>query len=373
MSRGTQNPGPPGPPHAMRRAAVIMAGGSGTRLWPLSRKSRPKQLLRLVDGKSLIRLAYERASSVVAPEDIFVIALASHLPAIAAELPQLLPQNLIGEPVGRDTANAIALSAALLHHANPETVMGVFTADHVIRPLSRFAEFVELGYKLAEQHGDALVTFGVRPREPHTELGYVERGAAVAPGVCQVRAFKEKPDTATARQYLASGNYLWNSGMFVWKTSAILDQLHRHIPQTHETMMRLAPLWDTVAGPTLALEAYPRLSKISIDFAVMEKAQRVLCVEMDLDWLDVGHWTSLPAIMGRDKYGNTTVLPRAIVRDAGNNILVAEDNHLIAAVSVQDLVIVNSGDATLVCRRQDLDKIKGLVGDLAREFPGEYE
>jgi len=367
----------------MNSCAVIMAGGSGTRLWPLSRRSRPKQLLRIVEGRSLIYKTYERLNAVFSPSDIYVIALAEHLPAIADELPALPLENLIGEPTGRDTANAIALAAAILHKKNPDTIMSVFTADHLIRPTDTFVEVIRRGFATVEENADALVTFGIKPTEPHIGLGYIERGEPDMPGVWTVKSFKEKPDLDTARQYVASGDYYWNSGMFVWRTEAILNQLRQHLSASHGAALKIADVWHSesgetgletsrLAGPTLAGELYPSLEKISIDFAVMEKAPKVLVVEMALDWLDVGNWTALPAVLGADSFGNTKALKRAAGLSSNNNIFVAEDDHLIAAIGVKDLVVVHSADATLICHRDQVQQIKELVAQLDQEYDGHY-
>ncbi len=356
----------------MSRYAVIMAGGSGTRLWPLSRRRRPKQLLRIVEGRSLLRAAYDRLTLVLPPESIYVVALEEHLPEMARELPDLPRPNLIGEPTGRDTANAIALAAALLHARDPRAVMGVFTADQVIRPSDRFAEVVRRGYAAAEEHPQALITFGVKPTEPHTGYGYIEHGEPAGAGVWRVRTFKEKPDLETARRYVASGRFYWNSGMFVWRTETILDHFRRLLPETHSAMQRLAARWNEVDGPRLAAETYPSLRKISIDYAVLEKSESVLVVEMALEWLDVGHWTALPAVVGADPDGNTCALARSAMVASRGNIVVAEDEHLIALVGVEDLVVVRSGDATLICHREHLHRLKELTAELETAYEGLY-
>lgn len=356
----------------MRKVAVIMAGGSGTRLWPLSRRTRPKQLLRIVEGRSLIYKAFERLLPAFSPTDIYIIALAEHQAAIAAELPTLPRENFIGEPTGRDTANAIALSSAILHEQDPETIMGVFTADHLIRPAEVFVEIIRRGFAAAEKNTDALVTFGIKPTEPHTGLGYVERGEPVSPGVFEVRSFKEKPDLQTARDYVASGRYYWNSGMFVWRTATILEQLRQRIPESYGAAKKIAKAWSTPQGFALAQELYPALQKISIDFAVMEKAPKVLTVEMALDWLDVGNWTALPAVAGQDGAGNTNSLRRWVAMGSKNNILVSEDDHIIATIGVENLVIVHSPDATLICHRDQVQMIKDIVGQLQNEYGEKY-
>lgn len=363
----------------MREVAVIMAGGSGTRLWPLSRRARPKQLLRIVEGRSLLSRAFERLRATFAPKDIYVIALAEHVPAIAEELPELPASNLIGEPVGRDTTGAIALAAAILHRDDPETVMGVFTADHLIRPVDRFVEVIRRGYAAVGESPDALVTFGIKPTEPHTGLGYVECGDSVASGVWAVNSFKEKPDLATAKQYVASGKYFWNSGTFVWRTQTILEQIKANQPAIHAAAQKLAGAWHTPEGPSLAAEVYPTLPRISIDYAVMEKmfepkatAAKVLVVEMALDWLDVGHWTALSKVLGAGAGENTSALRRGITLSCKNNVLVCEDDHLIATIGVDDLIIAHSPDATLVCHKDHIDRIKELVANLDEEYDGQY-
>ncbi len=356
----------------MRQVAVIMAGGTGTRLWPLSRSSRPKQLLRIVGGRSLIREAYDRLRYSIPAEDIYVITLAEYLPAIAEELSTMPPTNLIGEPTGRDTANAIGLAASILHEQDPDTVMGVFTADHLIRSTEAFTHDLRTAFAAVAADPGALVTFGIQPTEPHTGLGYIERGEAVSPGVYRVTSFKEKPDLATAQKYIASGRYYWNSGMFVWRTRTILGELARHLPESHETLTRLAKSWFTTAGPSLAADVYPSLKRISIDFAVMERATNAKVVESHFEWLDVGNWSALAEAVGADSVGNVRSAAEAILTDTRNTIVVSEDDHLIAAIGVDDLVIVHSASATLVCRRDRIQEIKDLVKKLETEHDGRH-
>lgn len=356
----------------MREVGVIMAGGVGSRLWPLSRADRPKQLLRLFGGKSLLQLAYERLREFLPAESILVIAADRHLPAIALELPELSPGNLIGEPEGRDTANAVALAAAVVEARWPGSVMGVFTADHVIAPVDRFVAAVRAGYSLAATDPAALVTFGVKATEALTGLGYVQRGEAVGGGAFLVKEFKEKPDAATAARYLASGDYYWNSGMFVWQTATILEQIRARLPETHAAVTEVAREWPGEAGMKRLAAVYPGLRKISIDFAVMEHAPRVVVVEMDVAWHDLGAWTSLPAVRGRDEKGNTAAGENVVLVDAANNIVVSPDEHLIVALGVHDLVVVRSADATLICRASDVQRIKDLVGALEGRYGDRY-
>ena len=349
------------------RAAVIMAGGSGTRLWPLSRRNRPKQLLRILSGRSLLRDAFDRLAAILPADAIYVIALAEHLPAISQELPDLPAQNLIGEPVGRDTAAAIALSASILHKKDPQTIMGVFTADHVIRPADRFAQIITHAFETAARYPKSLLTFGVRPTSPHVGMGYLQRGEEVEPGLWRVKAFKEKPDLKTAQSYLASGDYRWNAGMFLWPTQTILAELEKQLPGTYRLAQEMAE-HGSHDGAFGQAAAYASLEKISIDFAVMEKSSGVFMLEMDLEWLDIGHWTALPAVLGQDAAGNTLSGERIAQLAGRNNIIVSEGIHIIATIGVQDLVIVHSADATLVCRRDQLDKLKDLVAKIHQDL-----
>ena len=353
--------------------AVIMAGGAGTRLWPLSRANRPKQLLRLLGGRSLLRQSFERLTALLAPENVYVITGARYLPLVAEELPEVPGENLIGEPVGRDTANAVGLAAAILHRRDPDGVMGVFTADHVITPLDHFTEAVDLGFKTAEANPGALITFGIKVRHAETAFGYVRRGERVSESVYQVEEFTEKPDAETARRYAASGDYYWNSGMFAWRTSAILEQLRIHLPASHRGLTEIAEVWDSPAGEARLEAIFATLEKISIDFAVMERARRVLVVPMDCYWADLGSWTQLEAVTEADGDGNVITAKRAISLGARGNTLVTEDEgHLIAAIGVHDVIIVHSPDATLVCRKDEAQSLKDLVARVKEEYGEEY-
>ncbi len=354
------------------RHAVIMAGGSGTRLWPLSRKGRPKQLLRVYDGQSLLRRSFERLRGLFPPEQIYLITGAEDMPLMAAELPELPPSNLIAEPVPRDTANAVGLAAHLLARKDSEGTMGVFTADQMIRPVEVFQQTVKRGYDAAERYGDTLITFGIKPRAPHTGYGYIHRGRQLDPDTYQIRQFKEKPDAVTARQYLSSGEYYWNSGMFVWRLQAILSQLSKHQPETDRALREIAADLPNPERTESVRERFSALPRISVDFAIMEKADRVATVEMSCDWLDVGSWNSLTEIIEPDDFGNTVAAPNVRLMDAGDNVIVSESDHLIAAVGVDDLIIVHANDATLICRRDDAQRIKDLVEQLYKDSGEKY-
>ena len=343
------------------RHAVIMAGGSGTRLWPLSRQTRPKQLLKLFAGQSLLRQSFDRLRDLLPAEQIHLIAGRSHGPAMLAELPEMPPGNFMAEPCGRDPANAVGLAAQLIARQDHEGTMGVFTADHIIRPVNIFRETVRKGFELAERYPDALVTFGIRPQSPHTGYGYIHRGRELEPGVFTCRQFKKKPAEPIARQYLASGEYYWNSGMFVWKLPTIIDQFRRHQPDLHAGLCEVAAGYHDPASTEVIDRIFSSLPKIAVDFAILEKADRVIVVEMPCEWLDVGSWSSLAEVFGTDSSGNTRAAEHVITLDAERNIFVSETDHLIAAIGIKDLVVVHSDNATLICRREDIQRIKEMV------------
>ncbi|MCP4594105.1 MAG: NTP transferase domain-containing protein [bacterium] len=344
------------------RHAVIMAGGVGTRLWPLSRRKRPKQMLRLFGGKSLLRESFDRLTGLLEPASIYVITVEEHLGLVRKELPEIPEENLLGEPCGRDTANAVGLAAAVLAQRDPEGVMGIFTADHLITPQDRFCTAVDSAFKRAEENPDALVTLGVLPTTPESGFGYVRRGELLGTGVYRVDRFVEKPDTATAERYLASGEYYWNSGMFTWRIGTILREVERHLPESYPQLMELGRLWDQPTGREHAAAVYPGLRKISVDFAIMEKADRVLVVEMNCTWRDVGSWSALATVLGGDNQGNASTGNRVIHLGSRGTMAASEDpEHLIATIGVEDLVIVHSADATLVCRKDDAQAIRELV------------
>jgi mannose-1-phosphate guanylyltransferase len=347
--------------------AVIIAGGAGTRLWPASRRESPKQLLPLVGGKSLLRLSWDRLMGLCRPRDVYVCAAAAHRSLVGRALPALPAANYIGEPQGRDSAAAIGFSAAVLHARDPRTVMAVLTADHVIEPKAVFQRTLRAAAELADRHEDALVLLGVPPRSPHTGLGYIQRGPRVgagAPAAYQVRRFKEKPDAATARRYLAAGTYYWNSGMFLWRTGTILREIGQHHRPLARALAAFAPDAGTTRQAVAMKRLYPKLPRISIDYAVIERAARVMMVELACGWHDVGSFPALGEVIAADKRGNCVLGATSVALDGGENVIIGRKGHLVATLGVSGLVIVQTPDATLVCARDHAARLKELVAEL---------
>mgnify|MGYP005843367055 FL=1 len=359
--------------------AVIMAGGSGTRLWPMSRTNRPKQVLPLVQGKSLLQLSYERMLGVIPPERIYVSTGQAYADAVFAALPQLPRENLIGEPVGRDTANAVGLSAAVLLKRDPDAVAAVVTADHVIRPVEKFHEAIRTAFDVVRRQRDALVTFGIVPTHGHTGLGYIHKGepmdARKSDGAFHVLGFKEKPDKATADRYVESARYYWNSGMFVWRCDMVLDELQRHLPDSHKGVMRIADAWNTPGRQKTLEELYPSLPRISVDFAVMEPVSQgkgqaqIVTVEMPVECLDIGSGTSLSETLDSDDHDNAGHCPLCVLMDSDDNIVVSDDpQRLIAAVGLSDTIVVSTKDVTLVCPKTEAQRVKELVARVKEKY-----
>lgn len=351
------------------RYVVIMAGGAGTRLWPLSRKGMPKQLLRLVDQKSLLRISYERVQGVVPDDQVLVCAGADYLDVVASELPELPRENLLGEPVGRDSLNAVAWPAAVLARQDPQAVVATLTADHIIRPVPAFQEALDEAYRVAEQDPSALVTFGVVPTAPHTGFGYLRRGEPLKGfgSTFTVEEFKEKPDAETAAKYLASGDYWWNSGMFVWRVATLLEQLRDLQPTVYHGVSAVA------AEPERLAEIYPTLPRTSVDFAVMEPVSQgrgtahVTAVRLPVDWYDVGGFAALAEHLPQ-RDGNA-VDGSAVLLDSSGNLVVnrGPDGSLVAVVGLHDTAVVTSGNITLVCPVSQTERIKQLVAEVCQQ------
>lgn len=354
------------------RYGLILAGGSGTRLWPMSRRDLPKQLIPFLGGRSLLEIAVERLTPLL-PE-VYICAGEEHRAAILKALPGWPEERFLGEPVGRDTLTAAGYSAAMIGRRDPDAVIGVFTADHLIEPQDAFREIVARGFELVERSPETLVTFGVTPSGAATSYGYLELGDELAGGARAVRQFREKPGAATAAEYFLAGpeRYLWNSGMFVWRAATLLEAIRRFRPAVHEGLMRIA------AEPAALAGVYPTLEKVSVDYAVMEPASRdaalrVAAIPMPLRWLDLGSWPMFAASLAADERGNTLAGGEHILLDTEKTLLASsEPGHLLAAIGCRNLVIVHTPDATLVCPADRAEAVKEVQRLAAERYGGKH-
>ncbi len=340
----------------------------------MSRDSQPKQLLPFVGGRSLLQMAFDRLDGLIPSANRYVCAGRQHAAAARAALPGLPRGHFLGEPTGRDTLNAIGFGTTVIARHDPDAVIAVFTADHVIEPTDRFQQIVDRGFQLAERQPNTLVTFGIAPTTPATSFGYLQLGAPIGETARVVELFTEKPDADKACAYLEAGaeRYLWNSGMFVWRASTLLDCIRRYQPETAAGLTRIGQAWGTRERDAVLDEVFPTLKKVSVDYAVMEPASRdpairVAAVPMPLKWLDVGSWPMFAEICPKDDQGNALGAERALLLETKGSLVASSDpRHLVAAVGCEDLIIIHTPDATLVCRKDCAEAIKEahrLVGE----------
>ncbi|MFZ5832195.1 MAG: mannose-1-phosphate guanylyltransferase [Planctomycetota bacterium] len=362
------------------RYAVIIAGGSGTRLWPMSRAALPKQLIPLFAGRSLLQLAIERLEGLVEPSRVLVCTGEKYRSVIRERLPQIADEQILGEPEGRDTLAAVGLPVAIAATRDAEASIAIFTADHLIEPIDRFQDRVHVGYEVAERVAGALVTFGIAPTYPATGYGYVERGAPLEgfDHAYTAERFVEKPDAATAERYLQSGRYAWNSGMFVWRAATLLAAIEKYKPQVHAGLMHIAADWDGPKRRSTLAEVFPTLEKVSIDFAVMEPAStdpafRVAMVDMPLSWLDVGGWPAFAETLKPDAAGNRVATEATLLLDSRDNLIISsQPEHLVATIGIENLVVIHTPDATLICHRDQTERIKHLHREIGERLGERY-
>ncbi len=346
------------------RFTVILAGGRGERFWPHSRLHRPKHLLPIVGDTPLLKQTIDRLGDTVPHENIYVLTNREQRKSVLEICPQLSSQQVIGEPVGRDTTAATGLATLLVKNRDPDAIFAMLASDHIIHDTARFQADLNVAFETAESE-KALVTIGIKPTNPATGYGYIQKGKVEkeisGKNIYQVTRFVEKPNLKTAETYLKSGEYYWNASMFVWQVPVITNALAVHRPQ----------LWDVfkeidqrlAKGDELDLlldEYYPKIEKISIDYAVMEKAERVLTIESAFDWYDVGEWPAIERHYEADEHGNIAH-GTMIAQDASGNIVFNTDDRLTALIGVKDIIIAQTPDATLVCHKSQAQDIKKLV------------
>ena len=357
----------------MNLYAVIMAGGSGTRFWPASRRQRPKQLLALTGQRSLLQQTLDRLEPLAGPERVLVVTGQAHAQEVREQLERLPAANLLAEPVGRNTAAACGLAAAWVARRDPEAVCLVLPADHLITGEKLFVDTLARAARLAAEQ-PVLVTLGLTPRFPATGFGYIEQGRVLdqaPPAISEVAAFHEKPDLATAENYLASGRHLWNSGMFAWRAGVFLAELERCQPQLARGIQELAPELDGPGREKALARVYPGLPAVSVDHGVLEHSGSLRVVKADFGWSDVGSWEAMAELWPADQAGNASPRGPVLAIEAKGNLVAAGD-RLTALLGVDNLVAVVTDDVLLIVPRERCQEVGRLLEQLKAQGEQEY-
>lgn len=347
----------------MKKTALIMAGGRGERFWPKSRKSLPKQFLSLTtDGKTMLQLTVERILPLVAIEDIYIATNESYRDLVQAQLPDLPVENIICEPVGRNTAPCIGLGAMHILKKQDDALMLVLPSDHLIKQKTLFVQSLRNACQVAEENSN-LVTIGIPPDYPETGYGYIRFDENSSIGQAYRAAkFVEKPNLDTAKMYFESGQYLWNSGMFVWKLSSILDKLQQHMPETYEGLRKIQKAFGTEHEQSVLKDEFAKMRSISIDYGILEHADDIYTLPGSFGWDDVGSWLALERINPTNEFGN--VMNGNLITVETKNCILQGGTKLIAAVGVQNLIVVDTPDAILICQKENVDDIKKVLENL---------
>ena len=352
--------------------AVIMAGGGGTRLWPLSRQDRPKQMLSLVDEYTLFQTSVNRLKDLFPPERIFVVTSAPMAVQFQAQSPEIPAENYIIEPAPRDTAAAVALSSVAIKAHDPNGVMAVVTADHFIEHEDRFLKVLQAAQAAAEQ--GYLVTLGIQPSFPATGFGYIQQGNYLGnfEGIDAFHAlsFKEKPDKATAEQFLETEDHSWNSGMFIWRVDDVLAEFERQMPKLYAAVSEVLDVWHTPERSAVLERVWQDLEKVSVDYGIMEQAEKVAVIPArGLGWSDVGSWNALFDVLPADAAGNIVKAEEYLNLNSSGTLIHANggQQRMIVTIGVQDLVIVDTEDVLLVCNKEQAQDVRQIVNLLKEQ------
>ncbi|MCF7797211.1 MAG: NTP transferase domain-containing protein [Lentisphaeria bacterium] len=346
--------------------AVIMAGGVGKRFWPQSRKKHPKQLLNITGDQSMLRLTVERLKHLTDIGRILIVTNSDQESGIREEIPELPKENIIIEPAGKNTAPAIGLAAIHVHSRDKDAVMGVFPADHLVGQTDKFVNYLNEGIAVA-QETQGLITFGVVPTRPATGYGYIQFSDAnhQVKSAFPVKTFAEKPNPETARAFLKSGDFLWNSGMFVWTTQAILAAIEKYIPELYDSLENIREAMGNNAFESVLTIEWATLRSESVDYGIMEKADNVWVVKVDYPWNDVGSWDAVYEISQKDENGNV-VQGDVLMRDSSNNLVLA-GKRAVSLVGIDGLIVIDTPDALMIVRRGDSEDVKHVVDELEHQ------
>lgn len=348
--------------------AVIMAGGTGTRFWPKSTSKRPKQFLKLFGDETMIQQTVNRLEPEIKKEHVVVVTNRDYIPFVEEQLPSVPAGQIIGEPVARNTAPCVAAAAALLFRMDPESVMAVLPADHRIENRKEFLSVLSGAVSLAKK-GEQLITIGIQPDRPETGYGYIkynedDETEAGSHSAFSVESFKEKPDLEKAKEFLSSGDYVWNSGMFVWKTSAILDAFKKYLPEVSKLTQKLI---NSEAAPGDINQFYKACPSVSIDYGIMEKAGNVSVVPAEFGWNDVGSWQSVHKLSDKDENGNALSPEDTTVLNSGSNLVQSESGKQIVLIGIENTAVVETEDAIMILNMDQDQQVKTVVEQFKKD------
>ncbi|WP_353128350.1 mannose-1-phosphate guanylyltransferase [Parapedobacter pyrenivorans] len=354
--------------------AVIMAGGIGSRFWPVSRTKLPKQFIDMMGtGKTLIQATYDRLQKIIPQENIFVATNESYAHLVHEQLPQLPQEQLILEPIMRNTAPCIAYASHKIQQRNPNAIMVIAPADHLIMEADVFIDDVMKGLKCAENN-DWLITLGIKPARPDTGYGYIQYGkSATVPGFKKVKTFTEKPTLELAKTFLQSGDFLWNAGIFIWSAKSIIQAFQKYQTEMNEVFKEGTEIYNSDREAKFISGAFVRCVNISIDFAVMEKADNVYVLPADFGWSDLGTWASIYDLADKDYLGNVSSSSENVIAyDSSNCMIHAPDNKLIIIKGLHNFIVVQSDDTLMICPKDQEQGVKQIVADVKEKFGNKY-
>jgi len=352
---------------------VVMAGGSGTRFWPKSRENKAKQFLKIFGNRSLIQSTVKRFEEIVGYDHIYIVAKSNQKPFIRKHVPEVPEKNLLFEPLGKNTAPCIGLAAIHIAKKDPDAVMAISPADHLVKKTGQFQKVIKAAGQLAEQK-NALVTIGITPTRPSTGYGYIQINGdhqkLFGVDTYRIKTFAEKPNFETAQRFLESGDFFWNSGIFVFKTSVILQTIEEFLPDLYDSLMEIQTSADGDDFNTVLDRVYHQIKSISIDYGIMEQAKNVFMVKGDFTWNDLGSWDQVYKLTPQDNKGNAC-LGETVLIDTKNSYI-SSDHGIVAVMGMEDVVVVRDGDAVLVCKRKRSEDVKHLVERIKREKLNDY-
>jgi mannose-1-phosphate guanylyltransferase len=352
---------------------AIMAGGIGSRFWPQSRSSKPKQFLDILDtGRTLIQITYDRFSNICPAENIHIVTLEEYEPLVKEQIPGILPQQIVKEPTRRNTAPCIAYICDRIYAQDPEATIIVVPSDHIILYEDKYLDIISQCLDFVDKH-DVLVTLGVKPTRASTGYGYIQYDEEKKEGeFYKVKTFTEKPDAEIAKTFVKSGDFLWNSGMFVWKAKTILEAMERYLPEVMDCFAGAREVYGTPKEKKFIERAYSQCTNISIDYGVMEKANNVYTIPSKFGWSDIGSWDSLYEVFNKDYLGNAVVGKNVKIYDAANNMIVVQEGKLVVLQGLEGYCIVDTKDVLLICEKSQEQQLKEMTIDLKKENLDRY-